>query len=383
MNAALPNKFAVLIGGSRALSNAVKHGFARALYCAFVAACVLSTAPAQAAVRPDVERAAKALLDAKLPAVMAATDGLLAAPGLSRDDRIVLHAMRARAQYRAGGDGGGELALATHAVPGIGENAVVKTSLANVWMSIGNQSDARGDWAASVHNYSQVIEYYCGCAAAYIARGNAYLADNDIDAAIADFKTAIAHDSTSAHDRLVLGGAYEMKLDYAAAIGQYGAAIALDPGDNNAYGARGRDLAALGRYAEARRDLERAIAIDPRCVSNLVWLHIVHLRTGEDDRAWIVKISQGMAYPDWPGTAWDYFRGRIGAAQMLHIALTGAYTAKMHQRCDGWFYLGEEAVARHDVAVARALFRKTAERCNAVDFEWSTAKMELRRLGGA
>ena len=66
---------------------------------------------------------------------------------------------------------------------------------------------------------------------------------------------------------------------------------------------------------------------------------------------------------------------------MVQFAQTSTETAAAYQKCDGWFYLAEEAAAHGNRDRARDLFRETIGNCDAVDYEWDTAQIELRRLG--
>ena len=148
-------------------------------------------------------------------------------------------------------------------------------------------------------------------------------------------------------------------------------------------GYRGRAYAVLGNYPAAARDLERTIALNPHDASSLLWLHIVHMRTGKDDAGWLKQKVMGHDLHKWPGLALSYFLSRTSAKDLVTFAQTSPDTARQEQRCDAWFYLGEEALAHGDRKGARDLFRQAVTGCDAVDFEWAPAKVELLRLEGS
>lgn len=355
----------------------------RAMLCLAAAVLAIVVArPACAEIAQDIRRAQQETLESAPPAALAVADRLLARSGLTDDERMLLHAMRARAILRSGHDDPGDIRLAVAEEATSDDRYAVRTAIANAWMAAGNLSDKRQNWARSVFNYSQVIAYDCRCDTAYRKRADAYIADDDVDAGIADYRRAIAIAPGAAVNYRWLGLAYEMKLDFEDAIAAYDKAVARDPDDNNGYSLRGRALAVIGRYQTAQADLEKALALAPGCMPVLVWLHIVHLRTHVDDRDWLRTAWKPKADAGWPGPALNYFVDAIDSPSLVHIALTSDGTKKMHQRCDGWFYLGEEAMAHGDTGAARALFRRTATNCNAVDYEWAPARVELKRMAG-
>jgi len=300
---------------------------------------------------------------------LAAATKALATPGLSPRDAAMLHGIRAFALLVRGEDALGDMRAAPEQ----------KAFFAHGYASRGNRLLAAQSWDEAAASYSKALGFDPKRKSAFVGRGIAELANTDADAALADFDRALALGATSDIYRH-RGEAREQALDFEGAAADYSAALRLDP-LADAWGLRGRVEAVLGRTGMARGDLEHAIAIRPRSTIDYVWLHIVHLRQKIDDRAWLAGAAMRLDLGEWPGPAFAYYAGQIPADDMTQIALKSASTAKWHQRCDGWFYLGEEAAARGDEAHARELFRKTVSSCNALDYEWDAAKLELKRLG--
>ncbi|HEY1632078.1 MAG TPA: tetratricopeptide repeat protein [Rhizomicrobium sp.] len=300
---------------------------------------------------------------------LASATKALAQPGLSQQDIATLHGIRAFALLLRGEDAEDDMGAAPEQ----------KAFFAHGHASRGNRLLAAQSWDEAVASYTKALGFDPRRKSAFVGRGIAELANTDTDAALADFDRALALGATSDIYRH-RGEAREQALDFEGAVADYSASIRLDP-QGDAWGLRGRVQAVLGRTDMARGDLEHAIAMRPRSTIDQVWLHIVHLRLKQDDRAWLAGAAGRLDLGEWPGPALAYFAGQIPADDMTQIALKSASTAKWHQRCDAWFYLGEEAAARGDDARARDLFRQTVSRCNALDFEWDAAKMELKRLG--
>lgn len=237
------------------------------------------------------------------------------------------------------------------------------------------------DWPASAASFALALKYDPHDIKALVGRGNAHVGAAEPDAAIADYGAALGIDAAAPDTYVLRGNAFEMKLDFDGAIADFSKSIELNPEPNNALGFRGRLYAAQGRYEDARRDLERWLIQNPADIISVVWLHIVHMRQGEKDSEWLRGQAATLNLKQWPGPAIAYFLGTETADQMVQFAQTSAETMAAYQKCDGWFYLAEEAVAHGDREKARALFRRTIESCNAVDYEWDTAQIELRRLG--
>lgn len=316
------------------------------------------------------------------PAAIELSSKLIVRPDISRRDRSVALAQRAYAlvwtsnSAEAEKDIGDALTIA----PDKDARGKVFSTAEQAFYSRAEYFNDQQKWAEAVANYTAALKYDFDDPGMHAARAKAYLLNRQPDAAIDDFDIAINADGSFPEYFLNRGGAYEMKLDFARAISNYNDGLGVDPRDSVILGYRGRAYALTGNYQLARRDLEKALLEEPEDTSSLLWLHIVRMRTGQNDISWLKKKMAKTNTRRWPAPVLKYFSGKMSAEGMLNIALTSADTAKMHQRCDGWFYLGEEALARKDVAHARTLFKKTVSGCDAVDYEWIPARMELAHI---
>ncbi|MGA7710844.1 MAG: hypothetical protein WCA81_03005 [Rhizomicrobium sp.] len=352
-------------------------------YCVFgltVALCVGASLAAEPLER-DVSEALAAALGGKSEAAIERTTELLRTPQLSAPQKSKLLSIRAYAELGEDRQRAAERDFndALLVAPDDNIRRVLKRRTAEAYHERAETKFAEHKWDQAVSYYSKELEFGQGTKDTYQSRGVAHRSNCELDEAMADFTKSIE-----------MGGGYEayidrgmtreMKLDVDGAIADYSKAIALDRENSTAIGLRGRAHAVMGHYASSQRDLEQAVNIDPRDVSSLLWLHLLHMKMHKDDGAWLRKRVAIVYLKEWPGPVIEYFLGKKTAADIVHIALTSTTVAEFHQRCDGWFYLGEETLARGDVGGAALQFRKTATHCNAVDYEWPAAMVELRML---
>lgn len=232
----------------------------------------------------------------------------------------------------------------------------------------------------SILNYTEALTLDPNNDTYYRKRAYAHLRNCEFDEAISDYDHAIENGDKSAEVYIDRGMAREAKLDLTGAILDYSHAVKLDEKNDVGFGLRGRAFAIIGNLSAARRDLEHTNVLNPNDTSTVLWLHLVHMRLREKDDAWLRKRATVLALNRWPGPVISYFLGSKQARDIVNIALNDPKTATFHQRCDAWFYLGEDALAHNDVPRATRLFRKTVNGCNAVDYEWVAAKAELNRI---
>ena len=240
--------------------------------------------------------------------------------------------------------------------------------------------DENQDWKSAIANYTASIDYDLGDYLIYRSRGYAYLLNLETDKGIEDLYRSIELNDASAESYRDLGLAHELKLDFARSIRDFSDAISRDPRNGDFVFDRGRDYAIVGDYVAAGRDLERADAMQPDDPPTVMWLHIVHMHLNADDSSWLKLHAARLGGGRWPTPAILYFAGKKSASEIIDIALHSPETTRAYQRCDAWFYLGEDDLRLRKISDARSMFKKTIDNCNAVDFEWPAAQMELKHL---
>jgi lipoprotein NlpI len=254
----------------------------------------------------------------------------------------------------------------------------IKARAASAYLGNGSRLDDDQKWDAAIVNYTLAMKYAPGDPEPFYARGTDFERKLDMRAAVADYSQAIRRSDRNAAYYLARGGAREMSVDFPGALADYDQAVRLGP-TANAYHMRGRAEFILGAYDAALNDIRQGMELSDREPSTVLWLHLVRMRMGTPDADELRRNAKDVS-ADWPQPALLYFLGKLSAGEMVNIGLTSNQTANAYQRCDGWFYLGEEALAHGDKAAARTLFAKTVQGCDALDFEWAMAQGELQRL---
>jgi len=304
---------------------------------------------------------------------------------LGANDRATLLGQRGYALILEGrsSDGERDIVQALDTAPDKEVRAVIFDEARDAYYGSGNQYVEQGRYDLAIARYTAGMNYTSDEGELYSERAYAYFRARDFDRAIADYQRYIDAVDNASNAIVGIGNAYEAKLDFGHAMAGYNVGIAEDSSNETLLGYRGRAYAVLGNYAAAARDLGRTIALNPQDASSLVWLHIVHMRTGKEDARWLKQKAVSQDLHKWPGVVLSYFLRRTSAKDLVTFAQTDPNTARDEQRCDAWFYLGEEALARGDRPAARDLLRKTVTGCDAVDYEWAPAAVELRRLDGS
>jgi protein O-mannosyl-transferase len=119
---------------------------------------------------------------------------------------------------------------------------------------------AKVEFTKALDMYSAAIARGGNLSETFVNRGLTYAAMGDHEAALADFRTALGIDPSSVEVRSNIV-AEELRLQrYDDCIADAGRLLAIRPDDAQAHLARGAAYLALGRFAEARADLETARA---------------------------------------------------------------------------------------------------------------------------
>ncbi|MDE2184582.1 MAG: tetratricopeptide repeat protein [Alphaproteobacteria bacterium] len=353
---------------------------------ALIAAVLLTASGAAAVPQADTEAAAvfSTAAHGDYDAAIRAANAALRRPGISRKQRAELIAVRAYASMAQGRMKAAQYDFddAIHLSPDASTRDAVRQLAADAYDDRAGKEDDQGNWDLSIAYYTKELEYRPDNPATLRARAMAHRLNCEFDEAIADYDRAFAIGKPYVEDFIDRSVAHELKLDFDGALADLNSAIKLDPSDYRLYGFRGHVLAEQGRYEAARADFEHTLKIEPRDLSTLVWLHITHLKLGQDDGAWLKTKAAAADSKPWPGPALAFFAGVLSERDLIHLALVSSQTRIEHQRCDGWFYAGEAALAQGMKKHAEELFQKTVDGCNPNDYEWVPAKMELRRLRG-
>ena len=280
--------------------------------------------------------------------------------GLSANDRARLLSHRGYALILEGraSDGERDIEQALDTAPDKDVRTEIFKEALNAYYASGNRYVEQHRYDLAIARFTAGMGYSSDGATLYSERGNAYFLARDFDHAIEDYDQRLNAVGNNSDTIVAIGNAYEAKLDFGHAMAGYNAGLAADPKNDTLTGYRGRAYAILGNYAAAARDLERTVALNPHDASSVLWLHIVHMRTGRDDIRWLKQKAAGHDLHHWPGLVISYFLNGTSAKDLVRFAQTNPETAHAEQRCDAWFYLGEEAMAHTDRGTARNLSTK-------------------------
>jgi len=123
----------------------------------------------------------------------------------------------------------------------------------------GEHSQAIADFDRAIELNPQIAEAYTQRAFA-CQQGSVNASSNQI---LADLNRAIELDATSALPCILRGNAFATLNDHDAAIADYDQALRLNPRSYNALANRASSKMSVGRLDEARRDLRKALELNP------------------------------------------------------------------------------------------------------------------------
>ncbi|MEI6875466.1 MAG: tetratricopeptide repeat protein [Spirochaetota bacterium] len=162
--------------------------------------------------------------------------------------------------------------------PKVPDEAYEKRNQATNYVKLADSLVAKGQYDSALSFYRQAVDGYSsvdwleGASSARSSIGRLWLAWDDIPAAEAEFLKAADYARLSGSPRAIalaatgLGEVASRRGDQAGALAAFERAVAAVPKDDAALGIAYHDLAsakyALGRKAEARADLDKAVAIN-------------------------------------------------------------------------------------------------------------------------
>ena len=149
------------------------------------------------------------------------------------------------------------------ALADIDRSLQIRPNWAEAYYERGFTYKMAGDANMAVAEYAKAIDINPKYARAYIDRGYARNDLGDSKGALNDFDTGIEIDPTDVQAYFFRGVIRNNRLDHAGAIADYTKMIELAPYHPRGYELRGVLLFALGRPAEAERDLTRCLQLNP------------------------------------------------------------------------------------------------------------------------
>lgn len=210
--------------------------------------------------------------------------------------------------------------------------------------------------------------------------------DGKYDEAIELFTKAINTDELNLKSR---AQAYAYRGVAFAAIGDYehanddlnSAVVLGSEYSADAFAYRGYFRMVQGRSSEAAADLAKS-ANEKVWSYNAIWLALARMKAGiADNDALSLSANAAMLnMAAWPGPVINYLMGKATPEAVNAAAQQGEPARLIERVCDADFYVAEVALTKNDVATARPLLQRAAEKCPFASFERMGAAAELARL---
>lgn len=266
----------------------------------------------------------------------------------------------------------------------IGAGTLTGGTLAEVYKARGLAHLQKQDWDAAEQDFNEAVQRGTDDAVIHFGRGAAYSGKGDDDAALREFDTVIAADRDPDDVRTTAlasrGNIYLTLGQYQRGLQDFDEALRRVPGDTEMNGARGDAYFYLGQFDKAEADFTVAGDHDQKMAYYPLWLYLAQAHQGKDANAELDRRAGGLDLESWPGPVIDFYRGKIGADDVLAAAGKGDIKTQRDQQCEADFYLGEHALLAGGRDEARRLLQAAQDNCDRRFIEYAGAKAELNRL---
>ena len=242
----------------------------------------------------------------------------------------------------------------------------------------------KGDFDRAIQDFNEAIHLDPNFERAYYDRGNAYIDKDEYDRAIQDFNEAVSLNPNNANNYNNRGVANLRKGDYGAAINDDNQAIHLNSNDLTTYLNRGVAYFAESNLTAAIADFEYTIATAPSSTAALtsaLFLHVVMRRLSHDDAQQLARVAAAADLSKWPGPILKLNLRQATASEVMMSAARGISAWQKWQVCDANYFIGEDALSRHQRGSALARFKAARDRCPKGDISYTAALAELKLLG--
>ena len=270
-----------------------------------------------------------------------------------------------------------------HAIPDLNESIRLNPHVAASFYSRGIAYNRKGEFDRALQDYNEAIRLKPDFESAYDAQGRSYRNKGDYDRAIQDYNNAIRLNSNYAVAYNDRGESFFHKGDYGRALQDYNEAIRRNPNQIVAYNNRGLAYLIQNKLTAAITDFEHTIFASPSsdaAVIAALWLYVASKRQGIDDSHLIVQVAAVADLSKWPGPVLKLDLGKVRAAEVMAAALNGDAQVQSRQVCDASFFIGEDALFRHQRTVALSHLRAARDGCPRSDGIYDAAVLELERL---
>lgn len=192
-----------------------------------------------------------------------------------------------------------------------------------------------------------------------------------------DFEAALALDPEAIEALNAAAENARGRGDDEAAIRYASEVLKRQPRDADALQTRGVSRYFQGRYAQARADLEAALATGStaRRGYGLIWLALTTRREGRPARAIADSYPRANWPSEWPRPILDHLVDGGDADAAMRAAKAGKDARE--QQTEAWYYIGERLAAEGDEPQARDAWRRVLD-LGVVEFvEYAAARRRL------
>ncbi len=202
-----------------------------------------------------------------------------------------------------------------------------------------------------------------------------------LEPALADFNAAAAlapHFSVAHLDVAVV---YTKLGRYPQAYAAYKRAFQANPANLLAFMSRGMTYYLDGRYARARRDLQRYLKFHPDDARRTLWLYLAMAREGRDARGELARRAAGLPPGRWPAPLVDLALGKRTEADILAEVEGATGAGAPERRVEAYWFLAEWHLARGEEGAARKRYRSAVATGVKSHLEYASARNALALAG--
>jgi len=217
----------------------------------------------------------------------------------------------------------------------------------------------------------------------YRFRGITYSHLTDNQRAVQDLNKAIELDAFNPQyyeDRAIT---YLKLRDFANARSDLSMSLGLDRKRPAAYREEGRLASYQGEHARAARSFAQALDYDEGmgALYAAIWVHLAVARGGLNMLSPLAPYATAVPPAQWPAPVVRMLVGTISPADAIALADAPDAETFLNQKCEAYFYAGEQYLVQHDADAARAAFEAAVATgvTDFVEYDWAKRELELMK----
>ena len=217
----------------------------------------------------------------------------------------------------------------------------------------------------------------------YRVRGITYSHLTDNDRAVEDLDKAIELDAFNPQyyeDRAIT---YLKLRNFANARTDLSMSLGLDRKRPTAYREEGRLASYQGEHARAARSFAQAMDYDEGmgALYAAIWVHLAVARGALNMPSPLAPYATAVPPAHWPAPVVRMLVGTISPAEAIALADAPDADTFLNQKCEAYFYAGEQYLVQHDQDAARAAFEAAVATgvTDFVEYDWAKRELELMK----